>query len=98
MSNQEIQRLEALTQRLRALTETQLRYFLTDFLRKYIGQTTHLVHGNVEHGADIIVVMNSQNDPLNKGQTLFIQAKAGNVGLAEWRQNLAGQIAEMYYR
>jgi hypothetical protein len=87
---------EAIRNKLVTYTEPQLRYLLTNFFNK-IGFANYF-HGNIEHGADIELILPERDDPIGIGQVCFFQVKSGNIDNNIWRATLCGQMVELMIR
>ena len=86
-----------LQKRLTEIDENQFQLLLVNYFRARGFLTDH-THGASEHGADVILTLKQNEDPLNIGQYIFIQAKAVDINLPYWRSNVVGQMAELYNR
>lgn len=82
---------------IKALNERDFRKLIRAFFSLKIsdGNVQHY-HGPGEHGVDTLATISELNDPLKKGQILYIQIKAGNISLHDWRTDIQGQMIEAY--
>jgi len=88
---------QEILKRLKGLSESKLRKFIVNYSKKELGDSAE-IHGSGEHGIDVVTLMKPDRDPLGLGQTLLFQVKKDRITLGSWRNNLSGQLAEMYVR
>lgn len=77
------------------LNESALRKLIRAFFSEYISdRNVQPYHGVGEHGKDTLAVISERNDPIGKGQVLFIQVKNGDISLSDWTNRISGQMSE----
>jgi hypothetical protein len=77
------------------LNEDAFRKLIVNFFKR---QRIHAVetHGSDERGVDIEARIDQ--DIFNRTCVVFIQVKAGNVGMTEWHEKICGQLTSLFYR
>jgi len=97
MSRQINPEIEKIKNYLSKLKEDKFRILLKDFLSKRCGPTT-IYHSVSEHGLDLATVYLGDNDFIDQDITIMIQAKVGKVSPKELRENILGQMSELFVR
>lgn len=82
---------------LQTINEDDFRKIFMHFLERRCGETREY-HGSTEHGLDIASVYDGKYDFINNNVTILIQAKVGRVSLPQLRENIFGQMAELFSR
>jgi hypothetical protein len=57
-----------------------------------------ITHGVLEHGADVLMFLDPDEDFLGRGQLTFIQVERGDVTTDQWHKKLCGQLRELFSR
>ncbi len=79
------------------LDEKQFRQLLKNFFEIRCGPTI-LYHSISEHGLDIASVYEGKWDFIYRDSTVLVQAKVGKVSPKELRENIFGQMSELFVR
>jgi hypothetical protein len=62
------------------------------------GILTHITHGRLESGADIVLVMKQSQETLQRGQIFYFQVKSGKINTKIWREGLHSELMELFDR
>jgi len=82
---------------LSSLSERTFQTILENFFRDVCGDSL-LRQSAEEHGIDISALIEKDKDLFRKEVTLLIQVKKGNIGAANLRKNIFGQLVEVFTR
>ena len=88
---------ENLYHKLLSLDEKSYRFIVVNFFRSH-RHLTYITHGPLEHGADLLMLIEHNDDFIGRGQLVFIQVKRGHLKLGDWHSKLNGQLTELYCR
>jgi hypothetical protein len=83
---------------IRKLSERDFRTLIVNYFSNQDGVNAEDRHGRDERGLDIEVKIEAEEDIIRRPTVIFIQVKAGDVGLHEWRENLCAQLSSLIYR
>jgi len=79
------------------LQEDDFRIILKAFFERRCGPT-RMDHSVSEHGLDLASVYKGEYDFVDQDITIMIQAKVGRVAPKELRENIFGQLSELFVR
>ena len=82
---------------LATLNEDQFRNILKNFLERRCGPT-RMDHSVSEHGLDIASVYKGHHDFVYQDITIMVQAKVGKISPKQLRENIFGQLSELFVR
>lgn len=82
---------------LHQMNEADFRRLIVNFFLR-LGHLADDRHGSDERGLDIEVRIDEDHDIINRRSVVYIQVKAVDVGIGEWRRNLCAQLSSLIYR
>jgi hypothetical protein len=82
---------------LSTLKEDKIRIIIKDFLSKRCGHT-ELYHSTSEQGVDLASLYEKRYDFINRDVTVLVQVKNGKISPKELRENIFGQMSEVFVR